>query len=818
MNIATRLTAMFVLAALIPVATVGFLSYRSAASGLHDAAFDKAQQEAALMSQDLGTFLEQFSADLLSFADTPPVQGIVRAQDNGGIDPAQGDPSAVWVNRLTQIFKAAAVNKEFYQQLRYLNENGDEMVRVDYKNGVVELVSGTNGLQNKASSSYFTDTMGLPAGQVAVSAINLNREGGSIQVPHTPVIRFSTPVYDSVGTFRGAIVSNVYAQSFLSRLTTEVGDVYIVNENGSYALHPDADQTFGADLDTGVTATAEFGDVLSAANGKSLVTLSADAVVALHSLRFDVNNPTRSWTLIRTYPESVVLGPISALRLLILGVSAGMIIAIALVGMWMARSITRPILRIARQASDLADRVIPGLSATVNAVANGDLTKSATIDAERLKLNRKDELGDMAQSFDSMIDQLESVGQGTNAMMAHLRDLISNVAATSQRLADASGQLSSSSDRTGGAANEIARTNEQVARSADEQARAAQETTDSTQMLGQAIDQIAKGGQEQAIAIAQAANIVNQVSRAANDVATSAQAAAEGSRSASEAAQVGMDQMSKTVDGMGRIKVSVDSVSTTISELGERSAEIGQIIGVIDGIAAQTNLLALNAAIEAARAGEQGRGFAIVADEVRKLSEQVSMSTKEIAAIVDAVQNGVNESIRATEEGATQVAQGYQLADEAGTSLQRILSTVEDVAGQVVHISSATEEVSASGDEMVHTIEGVSAVIEQNSAATEEMAHNSTQVAQSVEAIATIAEENSGATQKASAMAEGVTSQIQEVVQAAQAFSVMAQELRSAVATFNLGNTGGNAARRSPGAPVTTAFPELTTRPRAAAV
>jgi len=112
---------------------------------------------------------------------------------------------------------------------------------------------------------------------------------------------------------------------------------------------------------------------------------------------------------------------------------------------------------------------------------------------------------------------------------------------------------------------------------------------------------------------------------------------------------------------------------------------------VIDDIAAQTNLLALNAAIEAARAGEQGRGFAVVADEVRGLAERVTQATNEIAALIEAIQKGVNQSVNAVDEGTKQVSEGVAQAEHARDSLKDILSAVGDVADQIGQISASAQ-------------------------------------------------------------------------------------------------------------------------------
>ena len=104
--------------------------------------------------------------------------------------------------------------------------------------------------------------------------------------------------------------------------------------------------------------------------------------------------------------------------------------------------------------------------------------------------------------------------------------------------------------------------------------------------------------------------------------------------------------MEDTLTNMRVIADSVRGTAKKVEELGNRSDQIGHIVGVIDDIADQTNLLALNAAIEAARAGDQGRGFAVVADEVRKLAERTTKATKEIAEMIKNMQNETRRSGR----------------------------------------------------------------------------------------------------------------------------------------------------------------------------
>ena len=405
--------------------------------------------------------------------------------------------------------------------------------------------------------------------------------------------------------------------------------------------------------------------------------------------------------------------------------------------------------------------------------------------------------GDLTSDIQAKSDQ-DVLGNSFITMQSNLREIIGKLKASSDRLGAASQQLSVTAEQTGEAIEQIACISTQIAKSATEQARGLQDTGESMNELAEVIERITNGSAEQDSGIRDTSEIVSSVRESAMRMASNAQNVAQSANQSAEQARQGAEIAQMTMDGMTRIKSSVDIVSEKVSQLGERSTEIGKIVNVIDDIAAQTNLLALNAAIEAARAGEQGRGFAVVSDEVRKLAERTASATKEISELIEGVQGSVGESISAMGEGATEVESGFKLASDIGNALTHINKATDSVNVQVNDIVADIQQMTAAADNMVRSVKLVSDSVEHNSTAAQQMSANSSQVGVAVESVAAIAQEHSASTQEVSASAQEVSAQIQQVVASSEELSNVAQDLMEMVTTFNVGNPNYTLDKKNP--------------------
>lgn len=290
--------------------------------------------------------------------------------------------------------------------------------------------------------------------------------------------------------------------------------------------------------------------------------------------------------------------------------------------------------------------------------AEGDLSGDVTVAS-------KDEIGEMARSF--------------NAMTTKIREMVSDMNASTTTLASNAVELSATSDH------------------------------------------MSKGAHDLSSHVEQIATAMNEVSQTIVNMARDANQGADASRNASEAAAKGKLMVDSTVDDMARIAKIVQAAADTIEELGKSSMQIGAIVTVINGIAEQTNLLALNASIESARAGEQGRGFAVVADEVRNLAERTSQATKDIAQRIESIQQAASRSVIAVKQGSDEVGKGVALARDASASLEAIVTASASAMDMVNRIATATEEQSAAVEQISASMNDISHIAKSSSDATDQI-------------------------------------------------------------------------------------------------
>jgi methyl-accepting chemotaxis protein len=303
---------------------------------------------------------------------------------------------------------------------------------------------------------------------------------------------------------------------------------------------------------------------------------------------------------------------------------------------------------------------------TIEIVAQGDLTR-------RMNISSNDEVGEMAKHFNGFVDKLH---------------------AAITKVADSSTKVSSAA-----------------------------------RILDSASEQIAAGMEEAAMQVGSVASASEEMSKTTSEIARNCVTAANTSENAVNLASTGENTTKETILVMNDISDGVRSSANIIIDLGKRSDQIGEIVGLINDVADQTNLLALNAAIEAARAGEHGRGFAVVADEVRKLAERTSVATKEIGETIRAMQTDTKKAISSMQEDVRKVGQGTDEASKSGKALEQIRTEIGRVAEEIRQIAVSSEEETQVTNEIAASVQQISEVMHETAGKIQENANASSQLA-----------------------------------------------------------------------------------------
>jgi len=316
-------------------------------------------------------------------------------------------------------------------------------------------------------------------------------------------------------------------------------------------------------------------------------------------------------------------------------------------------------------------RELRNLVAAAKNMGSGDLT-------ENVKVDSKDEIGELAESF--------------NQMLANLREIVKEVR---------SGILT-------------------VSRSAVELSNSAQEMNASTEEIAATVEHVAKGAEDQASLLDRASKLMRDLANSSNEIAARARAAADAASEAGYSAQTGSKVAQEAMEKLKGAFDVMESSGRGMKGFSEKVGQVGTIVDVITKIAQQTHLLALNATIEAARAGDYGKGFAVVAEEVRKLAAEVAASAEKISEIIKEIWGESSKVLNSMEMAGKEVSSGRDLLASIGKALDEIVLVVIDEVKKVQEISQLTQQQTKGAEQMVATIDEIAKVAMDNAASSEQ--------------------------------------------------------------------------------------------------
>ncbi|QHW35330.1 methyl-accepting chemotaxis protein [Paenibacillus rhizovicinus] len=309
----------------------------------------------------------------------------------------------------------------------------------------------------------------------------------------------------------------------------------------------------------------------------------------------------------------------------------------------------------------------------MNEGERGNLTVRSTI-------NKKDEIGQLAQSF--------------NQMMAQITILVTQTNQSAQDVLATAGELSDASKKTAISAKEIAVATEEIANGATSLAVEAEKGSDLTSEISQQMQQVTGANQEMGVA-------ASEVERASHQ---------------------GTVYMNSLIEKTGLTEEMTRSMVEKVDKLKESTRSIRKILEVLNNMTKQTNILSLNATIEAARAGTAGKGFMVVADEIRKLADQSRQSIDVVGQITETIQKEIDETVSVLSDAYPIFQEQIQSVKEANQIFLTVQGQMGDFVGRLGSVTNSIGTLERSQVVLSEAMGNVSAVAEESSATSQEVA------------------------------------------------------------------------------------------------
>ncbi|MEG4860789.1 methyl-accepting chemotaxis protein [Microcoleus sp. K1-B6] len=314
-----RLLLLLILSTLIPVSIVGWYGIYSSTEALQKLALITLSDSVDSTANQMINKFDNLRADILFLRKTPPVQGMIRARAGNGVDKQTNSTYKDWVYRMQLTFLSMMEAKPYYMQLRYIDNSGKEIVRVDSDGTNIQVIPDSQ-LQNKADTDYFSETMKLKPGEVYVSSLNLNQERGKIEIPYKPTIRYATPIFDPKGERQGFLIANALGSTLLDMVKNfnpELSDQsFILNQDGYYLAHPNPKKAWGFELKTQENVKNDYsGDLVAKilSGGQGNID-NRDLVISYNTVFPSKQNTNKFLVIVDSSPKKLLFYSIDSLQ------------------------------------------------------------------------------------------------------------------------------------------------------------------------------------------------------------------------------------------------------------------------------------------------------------------------------------------------------------------------------------------------------------------------------------------------------------------------------------------------------------------------
>ncbi len=752
MNMMTKLMIYFLVLIIGPMAVLGTVSYNKSKNSLQKEAETTLNANLNKIGTEINGQLKNTEDIGSILGNLPQIKDYAQSLTDNLDNQINERPEEVVIDFRNSI-------KEVCENIFIINKNGDI---------ILDGIDGSYVGLDVSQRDYFKHGI---AGENYWSDVLLSK------VTNKPVIVYSIPFIDRDEDIQGVIALTIKFDTITKTLAEiqigQTGYAYMIDKTGVFLYHPESNKILNEnayDVDS---------DELKEITEKMMKGESGLGYYTYAGVRkLNIFMPVGKASVGVTLPVDEYMTAANDIRKNTLMIVVFAVLIGALIAYLASRQITKP---------------INHLKELMAKAGNGDMTVEANIIT-------KDEIGELANSFNDMIIGASSAMREVNQSAQQVGSSSQETSSISEEMAASMENQTQSMNELTNGVNDMSKSINEVASSITDMASNINNIRNNMEELGKSSNEVGNDVENAANAVVNVSNSIEEMNSSIELVANNSVNARKEAESTVRIAQDGKQVVDNTIIEMDNINNAMVSLTEAVKGLGKAAIQIGDIIEVIDDIAEQTNLLALNASIEAARAGEHGKGFAVVAGAIGSLAEKSSDATKDITKLIKQIQEDVDNAVNTTKEGADQVEKGVGLVKNTGVALDKIFTAIAQTTELIKEIAQSTEDQSKASEEIVEGIEqvnklsmNVSSSVEEQISAIENVINDIEKLDVLGQEVASAAEQQAAGVEEILATSESVnetgnqvSAASEEVASTAQSLSELSVKLIEVVNTFKL--------------------------------